>query len=115
MPPILAHSPHHALHHHLTLAALPIIPPYPVIPRSHHLGHHAHATHLASVSAGLSCSFLGFDDSGGGTLQLEILDLNRHRRVFQLDQQVLDMILVDQDGHLNGEYSVLLIVAHALT
>ncbi len=34
-----------------------------------------------------------------GRHQLEVLDLDRHRRVFQLDEEVLDAILVDQHGH----------------
>src|SRR5262249_34416592 len=64
---------------------------------SAHATHHSHHAHHAAAHTHRrdSLTFLRLCDSRRGADQLEVLDLNPHRRVLQLDEEVLYAVLFD--------------------
>ena len=102
-----AHAAH--VHHHGRHVAHHVRGPAAVASHAaaaHHHGHHIHAgvaaAHHSHHAVARRLALLGFLDGAARLGHLEVHDLDRHRRVFKGDEQVLDVPLVDQDGQLNG-------------
>ena len=99
------HSAHRATHsaHHPRMASHLRGHAAVAAGRRHHPAHHASCmppiiAHAMPMPPGCS-PFSGLVTRRGGTLQLEVLHLDGHRRVLQLDEEVLHVVLIDQDGH----------------
>src|SRR5208337_385471 len=104
-----AHSGHHrtvACHH----AAIACHRAHSAHLASHHSAHHG----LAVAGQARHGSLLGLDDSRSWALKLEVHDLDGHGRVFQLDEKVLDVVLVDEYRYHDRENLVLALVVRGL-